>query len=140
VLAIPGVMAWLVENGPGPGDDALFVFLSLPWIAGGMYLVLRERRPIIHADRRGLTYVPYDDPVARVRYGREVHVEWPEIESVFFELLGNPALVPYMVVTTFDGRRVQLPLGALGLPFEQLAERLQAAAEPHLLPLERQGA
>jgi hypothetical protein len=130
-------MAWWLENEPGSGDDVLYVFLSVPWVIGGIYLLRRGRSPILHADRRGLTYVPYDDPVARLRNGAEVRVAWTAIESVSFSRLGQPAVVPFMVLRTFDGHRVELPLAALGLTFEELAERLQTAAGSVRLPIDR---
>jgi len=129
-------MAWWLENEPGPGDDVLYVFLSVPWVVGGIYLLRRGRNPILHADRGGLTYIPYDDPVARLRDGAEVRVAWTEIESVSFSRLGGPAVVPFMILRTFDGRRVELPLAALGLTFDELAERLQTAAGPVHLPID----
>ena len=134
LLAVPGVMAWWLENEPGSGDDLLYVFLSVPWLIGGIYLLRRGRKPILHADREGLTYFPYDDPVARLRDGAEVRVAWTEIESVALSRLGRPAVLPFMILHTFDGRRVELPLAALGLTFDELLERLQAAAgSVHLL-------
>jgi hypothetical protein len=42
-----------------------------------------------------------------------------------------------MVLCTFDGHRVELPLAALGLTFGELAERLQTAAGSVRLPIDR---
>jgi hypothetical protein len=137
LLGIPGIMAWLVENEPGIGDDVLYVFLSVPWFLGGGYLLRRRRRPILRADGRGLVLFPYDDPVASLRYGSRVEVPWAAVASITARRVGSPAVFPVMLITTADGGRLELPLAIIGIGFDELSGRLQAAAGPIALPIER---
>jgi hypothetical protein len=137
LLGIPGVMAWLLENEPGAGDDVLYVFLSVPWFLGGAYLLRRGRRPILQANGDGLVFFPYDDPVASVRYGSRVEVPWGAIASITAARVGAPAVLPMMLIFTVDGRRLELPLAVIGVGFDELVARLQRAADPVRLPIDR---
>jgi hypothetical protein len=136
LLAVPGVMILLTENGPGLADDFLSWGLIAFGVGGGLYLLLRRRRPVLSADASGLTYMPYDDPVARIRYGREIRVPWSTITSISEQLVGSPAVVPVVVIGTVDGRRVELPRMMLGLTSGELRDRLQEAAGDVPLPFE----
>jgi hypothetical protein len=136
LLTVPGVMILLTENGPGLTDDILSWGLIAFGVGGGLYLLIRRRRPVFSADASGLTYVPYDDPVARIRYGREIRIPWSTISSIAERLVGSPAVVPVVVIGTVDGRRIELPRMMLGLSFGELRDRLQEAAGEVPLPFE----